>query len=100
EAGGPLFTGPSATWMSPMSLQGRTCGVSREKRATCLGGYLRGAIGVGGEALAAAAFCGDVGVGEHELLVEPVLEEIDPGAVDQRQAVGVDVDAHAVLFEH
>src|SRR3546814_3146539 len=32
---GPLFAGPSATWMSPMSLHGRTCGVSREQRATC-----------------------------------------------------------------
>src|SRR5690606_11932189 len=50
---------------------------------------LRGAIGVRGEALAAAAFGRDVGVLEHELFVQALLQEIDAGAVDQRQAVGV-----------
>src|SRR3546814_15270455 len=35
EAGGPLFAGLSAAWMPPISLHGRTCGVSREQRATC-----------------------------------------------------------------
>src|SRR3546814_3775817 len=42
----------------------------------------------------------DVGVLEHELLVQALLEEVDAGAVDQRQAVGIDEDAHAVLLEH
>ena len=30
----------------------------------------------------------------------PLLHEVDLGAVDQGQALGVDVDAHAVLLEH
>src|SRR5690606_6726485 len=55
---------------------------------------------VRGEALAAAAFGRDVGVLEHELFVQALLQEIDAGAVDQRQAVGVDQDRHAVLLEH
>src|SRR3546814_15088315 len=35
-----------------------------------------------------------------ELRVQALLEEVDAGAVDQRQAVGIDEDAHAVLLEH
>src|SRR3546814_2216080 len=69
-------------------------------RVPGLGPELRGAIGVGREAFAAAAFGRDVGVLEHELLVQALLEEVDAGAVDQRQAVGIDEDAHAVLLEH
>src|SRR5690606_28005642 len=38
-----------------------------------------GALGVRRERLAAAAFAGDVGVGEGELLVQARLEEVDPG---------------------
>src|SRR6476659_2608814 len=58
------------------------------------------AVGVGGEALAAAALGGHVRIAEHELFVEPAFQEIDLGAVHQRQAVRVDQDAHAVLLEH
>src|SRR5690606_31093901 len=55
-------------------------------------------VGVGGEALAAAAFGRRTGVVEHELVVQALAHEIDRGAVDHRLAGGVDIDPHAVLF--
>src|SRR5690606_25182613 len=57
-----------------------------------------GAVGVGGEAVAAAALGGRAGIGEHELVVQALAHEVDGGAVDHRLAGGVDVDAHAVLL--
>src|SRR5690606_7908330 len=57
-----------------------------------------GAIGVGGEAFAAAALGGRAWIGEHELVVQALAHEVDGGAVDHRLAGGVDVDAHAVLL--
>src|SRR5690606_6067389 len=54
----------------------------------------------GGEALAAAALGLGVGIAEHEALAQALAGEIDLGAVHQRQAGGVDVDARPVLLEH
>src|SRR6188474_56716 len=51
------------------------------------------------EALAAAAFATHVGVPEAEGLVEPLADEIDLGAVDQLEAVGVHEDRNALAFE-
>ena len=48
------------------------------------------------EALAAAALALDVGVVEAEGLVEALFDEIDLGAVDERQALGVDEDLDAL----
>src|SRR5690606_15027944 len=56
-------------------------------------------VGVGREALAAAALGRGLRVAERELLVQALLQEVHLGAVDQRQAFGVDEDAHAVLLE-
>src|SRR5690606_18952166 len=57
-------------------------------------------LGVRGEALPATAFPSHVRVGEGELLVQAGLEEVDRGAVDQGQAVGVHVDADPAGLEH
>src|SRR5690606_22834902 len=74
----------------------------RSPRAAAPGG--RGGsgdlVGVGREALATAALGGGPRVAEGELLVQPLLHEVHLGAVDQRQAVGVDEDADPVLLEH
>src|SRR3546814_16250346 len=67
-------------------------------RVPGLGPELRGAIGVGREAFAAAAFGRDVGVPEHALLVQSLLEEVDAGAVQQSQAGGIDEEAMSVPY--
>src|SRR5690606_4827594 len=70
------------------------CEPARNRRASAR------AVGVGGEALTAAALGGRVGVGEGELLVQPLAGEIDPGTGHQRRALPVDVHPHAVLLNH
>ena len=50
--------------------------------------------------LAAATLGGGVRVAEREGLAQAVLAEVDHGAVHQGQALGVDVDLHALLLEH
>jgi hypothetical protein len=51
------------------------------------------------EALAAAARSRDIGIAEREGGIETLLFEVDLGAVDQRQAVGIDHDANAVVVD-
>ena len=52
------------------------------------------------EALAAAAFALGFGILELEGLVEPLFDEIDHGAVDQRQARRIDHDFDAARLEN
>src|SRR5690606_4450077 len=52
------------------------------------------------EAFAAAALAAHVGVVELEALVEAFLGEVQLGAVQIDQALGVDDDLHAVALEH
>src|SRR5262245_13384240 len=51
------------------------------------------------EALAAAALAADVGIAETEGLVEALADEIDLGAVDELEAVGIDEHADALAVE-
>src|SRR5690606_31810857 len=65
---------------------------------------LRGAAGARLEAsdtkaLAAAALALDVRIAELERLVQPFLDEIDLGAVDERQALAVDDDLDVPVVE-
>src|SRR5262245_29499513 len=53
-----------------------------------------------GEAFAAAAFALDVGILEAKRLVQALLDEIDHGAVDVLQALGVDDHLDATVLEH
>src|SRR6185369_3939957 len=52
------------------------------------------------EAFAATAFTIHVRIAKLECLVQPVLHEIDLGAVDEAQALWIDDHLHAVAIEH
>src|SRR4029079_11583162 len=50
-----------------------------------------------GEALSTPALALGVRIVEPECLVEALFDEVDRGALDQRQALGVDEHLHAVI---
>src|SRR3984957_5506990 len=52
------------------------------------------------EALPAAALPLHIGVTEAEGLVQTLLHEVHDGAVDQRNAAGVDEHLHSTILEH
>src|SRR5690606_8421839 len=59
-----------------------------------------GQVGVGGEALAAAALGTGVGIAEQELVAQLALLDVDDGAIDLRQAEHVHEDPHPAVLEH
>ena len=52
------------------------------------------------ERLSAAALALDVRVVEAEGLVQALFDEVDRGAIDERQALGIDEHLDAVFFEN
>src|SRR5688500_10003195 len=84
---------PAAQWpREPEIMAGSMTWAQIRRRGTDSGSP----VGLGREALAATALAGHVRVAEHELFVQALLEEVDLSAVDQGQAVGIDVDADAL----
>ncbi len=52
------------------------------------------------EAFSTATFAGDVWITETKCLVEPFLDKVDLGAVDEREAVRIYNDLDAAVFEN
>src|SRR6478609_7201997 len=85
--GAGYYGGKSGTWRAQPGFWGGKASKPRPEAP------FPGLTGLGGEAFAAAALRLDLRVAEDEGVVEALLHEVDLGAVDGRQALGV--HAHA-----
>src|SRR6185437_7423379 len=81
-----------------MNLLGAVGGASRRAKSTSEGGAAPPDSNA--EALSAAAFALHVRIVEAEGFVETVFDEIDRRAVDEREALRIDEQLHAVILEH
>lgn len=51
------------------------------------------------KALAAATFTGNIGIAEAKCLIEPLFDKINLGSVDESQALLINHDRNAAIFE-